>query len=836
LNRLLFIGIPLKEVPFWFGRGTEAMESLIKDLRYAVRVLRQRPGFTFVAVLTLSLGIGGNTAIFTVANASLLRPFPYSEPDRLVHISETNRQQHQQFNEREASYPDYLDWKEQNDVFEDIAGYTGGSVTLSGRDGAERIASARVTANFFAMLGVAAALGRTFRAGEDLRSAEAVVILSHGFWQRRFGANPDAIGQQLTLSSTSFTIIGVLPPAFRFAKAGDAELWLPLRPSQGQLERRFMHWLNIFARIKPGLSFEQAQAGMDRVALRYAEQYPQHHTGTGIKLVSLRDEFLGPVKPVLLVLLGAVAFVLLIACANIASLLLARSASRQKEIAIRQAMGASRLRLVRQLLTESLVLSFAGGALGLLWAEWGVDLLIAAIPQSLIIYMPYLQHTTIDGGVLAFSCGITLLTGVVFGLVPAVQASSVELQGTLKEGGRAAVTVVRHRVRSLLVVSEIALALVLLIGAGLMMQSVLRLLGSDPGFDTKNLLVARLSLPAKYSEDNRAMQLHKQLLSRIESMPGARGAATVDVLPLAGGGNTGGFSVEGRPETLLNQGQEANLRTISTNYFNLMGIPLLRGRAFTEQDDLSSREVVMVNQTLADQVFRREDPLGKRIIFGFDPRRTPFEIIGVVGDENVVGLDSSVTPVIYFSYLQEGGGFLGLVVKTEVDPDSLVTGLRSEIRAMDPEISLFGEMSMEQLIAGSPYTFIRRYPAMLIIAFAVFALILASLGIHGVISYSVEQRTHEIGIRMALGADRRHIMKMVVGQGVILIAAGIGIGLGAAFLLTSLMSSLLYGVSATDGGTFLIVSVVLAAVALMACYIPARRAINVDPMVALRHE
>jgi putative ABC transport system permease protein len=595
-----------------------------------------------------------------------------------------------------------------------------------------------------------------------------------------------------------------------------------------------MHWLNVIARIRPGTSFEQAQTGMDALARRYEERDPQYHTGIGLMIVPIRDEFLGPVGPVLLVLLGAVGFVLLIACSNVASLLLARSASRRKEVAIRQAMGATRVRLVRQLLTESLVLSLAGGAIGLLWAGWGVDLLIAAIPGSMIAYMPYLQQTAIDGQVLAFTAGVTLLTGLIFGIAPAIQASGVELQDALKEGGRAGTN--RHRLRSLLVVSEIALALVLLVGAGLMMQSLLRLLGTDPGFDTRNLLTAELVLPAKYADDSKAIPFHREMISRIESLPGARGAATVSVLPLSGGGDTGTFRVEGQPETSINEGTEANLRTVSANYFDLMGIPLIRGRYLTEQDDMSSRNVVLVNKTLVDLAFDGQDPIGKRIIFGFDSRRTPWEIVGVVGDENVVGLDTARTPVVYFSYVQDGGMYLGLVVRTDVDPQSLIAPLRREMRAMEPDLAVFGEISMERLIAGSPYTFIRRYPAMLIAAFAVFSLALASLGIHGVISYSVEQRTREIGIRMALGAGRGDILRLVIGQGIALTAAGIGIGLIAAFALTRLMASFLFGVSATDPVTFLAVALVLGAVALTACYIPARRATKVDPMVALRYE
>jgi putative ABC transport system permease protein len=810
------------------------METLLQDVRYAVRVLLKKPGFTFVAVLTLALGIGANAAIFTAVDAALLRPFPYKNPAALVHVWQTSPQG--EFGEHEAAYPDYLDWRAQASAFEEMAGYNPGAAVFSDQGQSERIWSTRVTSSFFPLLGVEARLGRTFREGEDLPGAARVAILSHGFWQRRFGGDPNIIGQNMTLNAEGYEIVGVLPPGFHFAKAGSPDVWRPLQPLPFQVARRNLFWLNVVGRLKPDASIEQAQQELTVIVGHIEQQYSHSHTGEGIRLAALRDDIVGNIKPLLLVLLGAVGFVLLIACANVANLLLARAAARRKEIAIRMAMGASRLRLIRQLLTESLLLSFAGGLLGLLVAQWIIALLLAGIPASLMLNMPYLATLALDLKALGFTFAIATLTGVLFGLAPALQSSKPDLSETLKEGRTSGGTI-RARLRSLLVVSEIALAMMLLIGAGLMMKSFYRLLNVNPGFRTDNLLTLQVGLPEdKYSDETRPPAFFKQMLANLERLPGVSGAATTDLLPLSGGGNIASFIVEGQPAPLPDEKLEANVRTVSENYFAVMGMPLVEGRFFSEHDDRSAPSILVINHTLAARLFPQQSAIGQHLIFGFDAQRRPWQIVGVVGDENVKELDARVTPVIYFNYAQDGGTYNAVVVRTTGDPASLIGAARGEVHALEPEAVVFDEIPMTGLIADSPSTFLRRYPALLVGAFAAVAVLLAMLGIYGVLSYSVAQRTHEIGIRMALGAARRDVLQLIVGQSLRFALAGIALGLAGAFALTRLLASLLYGVSATDPLTFAATALVLAGMALVAAFVPARRATKVDPMVALRYE
>jgi putative ABC transport system permease protein len=812
------------------------METLLQDVRYSVRTLVKSPGFTAVAVLALALGIGANTAVFTVVDAALLRPLPYDEPDRLVHLWETKLQD--QFSQHEASYPDFLDWQENTRSFEGLAGYMdGGSVTLAGRDEPERIKATVVTPNFFDLLGAAPILGRTFQPEDAQRGAEPTVVLSYGLWQRHFGGDPGALGQTLAFNGTSYRVVGVLPAGFRFAKVGEVEAWGALVPSERQLARRNLYWLKIIARLAPDVTLEQAQAEMSREAGRLASEYPDSHTGIDIAVVPLHDEIVGRAKPILIALLGAVAFVLLIACANVANLLLARSAARQKEIAVRAALGAGRRRIARQLLTESFVLARAGGAAGLLLARWGVDLLVAAVPGSLISSMPYLRDLAIDWTALGFTLAVSVATGLVFGLAPAVQVSKPDLLEALKEGGRAVPGPGRSRLRNALVVSEIALALVLLVGAGLMAESFARMMQVDPGFDPENVLAVQVPLASeKYSEPNHVHAFHRQLRERLEALPGVKGVGLVDLVPIAGGGgNTGSFSVKGRPAPAPGEEIEANVRTISPNYFDVMRVPLVRGRAFDERDSAGA-PAVLVNRTLAARAFGDLDPVGQSITFDFDPQRTPYEIVGVVGDEKVGSLDASTTPVIYFSALQDTPQYASVVVRTAGDPEKLVGAVRSEVRALDPTLALGTTVTMEDAIADSPSAFLRRYPALLAGALAAVALLLAVVGIYGVISYTVAQRTHEIGVRVALGAGRGDIYRLVIRQGMVLALAGVGAGTLAALGLTRFLSGLLFGVSATNPVTFSGVAVLLMAVALLACYVPARRASRVDPMVALRYE
>jgi putative ABC transport system permease protein len=811
------------------------MRTLLKDVRYAARTVVRQPGFAAVAVLTLALGIGANTAIFSVIDAALLRSLPYRDPERLVHLWETKRSR--DFEQREASYPDLLDWRAQGgEVFEGLAGYRPQPVTLADTGEATRARGAAVTSNFFDLLGVGAAAGRTFVAGEDGLEARPVTVISHGLWRRRFGGDASVVGKEITLDGEAFTVVGVLPADFHFARLGDAEVWTPLAPTPDAASRRYMHWIQVIGRLKDGASLEAAGAHLATVASRIERDDPGAHAGVGLRAVRLQEEFVGPVRPVLFVLLGAVGFVLLIACTNVANLLLARSAARQKEVAIRSALGASRWRVVRQLLTESVLLSLLGGAAGLVLALWGVDLLVAAIPAGQLAQMPYLRSLSLNRDVLLFAMGLSLLTGVLFGLTPALSASRTDLQGALKESGRSTVSRGSRRLRDLLVVAEVALALVLLVGAGLLMKSLVVMLRVDPGFDTRNLLTMRVALPpARYNEDGKAARFYEEMLRRVNAVPGVRGAAMTSNLPLAGDGGTGTPQVVGRPVP-ASELTEAHLRTVSANYFEVMGVPLVKGRPFAERDDATAPPVLLVNKTFAERVFPGEEAVGRRVTFRFTGGRQ-FEVVGLVGDEKVTSLDARTTPVIYFHTRQGPDSSAALVVRTEAsDPLALAAGVRAEVRALDPEVPVFAVQTLEQMVAGSRAAFMRRYPAYLTGVFACVALLLALVGIYGVVSYAVTQRTHEIALRVALGARRGDVLRLVLGHGLLLALGGIALGAAGALALTRLISGLLFGVSAADPVVYGLVALLLAAVALLACLVPARRATKVDPMVALRYE
>jgi putative ABC transport system permease protein len=811
------------------------MKTLLKDVRYAARVLLKQPGFALVAVVTLALGIGANTAIFSVVDAALLRGLPYKDSQRLVHLWETRR--NRDFDQREASYPDFQDWRAEGaEVFEGVAGYTSQSFTLVDEAAPERVRGAAVTANFFELLGVQAARGRAFLEGEDRPEAQRVVLLSHGLWQRRFGGEQKVVGKQVALDGASFTVVGVLPADFDFAKAGDVQLWIPLSPPPALAARRFQHWLQVIGRLRQGVTLDAAQARMSAVGERIAADDPASHAQTGLRVVPLHEEVVGQIKPVLFVLLGAVGFVLLIACVNVANLLLARSTARRKEMAIRAALGASRWRVVRQLLTESVLLSLAGGGLGLVLALWGVDLLVAAIPASQLAQMPYLRHLSLSTEVLLFTFALSLATGVVFGLTPALAASRTDLQDAMKEGGRSSGGRRTRSVRDVLVVAEVALALALLVGAGLLMKSLVRMLNVDPGFDTKNLLTMKVALPPlRYTDNAKAVQFYDELLRRTALLPGVQSVAEVSNLPLSGDGGTGTPRIVGRPAPEGESG-ESHMRTVSANYFAVMGVPVLKGRAFNERDDADSTPVLVVNKTFAERVFPGEDAIGQRVTFKFTEGMPPFEIVGVVGDEKVTSLDARTTPVIYSPVGQGPDGQAALVIRSGADADSLAVAVRNEVRAIDSEVPVFAAQTMEQLVAGSRATFMRRYPAYLIGIFACVALLLALVGIYGVISYAVTQRTREIAIRVALGARSADVLRLVLRHGLLLACVGVSIGVVVALALSRLMSSMLFGVSAADPLVYAGVSLLLLAVALAACLIPARRAMKVDPMVALRYE
>lgn len=827
---------PINQEPIVLGTNRRAnmVADLWQDLRFGARMLAKNPGFTLIAVLTLALGIGANTAIFTVVDAALLRGLPYKDPDRLVQIWETRRLG--EIKKMDASYPDYLDWGQQPDTVESICGYTGwdGSFTLTGRAEAERIEGARVTASFFSVLGVTPLLGRAFFPEEDKPGAAPTVVINYGLWQRRFGADPKIVGQQIVLDGNGYTVLGVLPPSFQFAPMPKAQIWVPLRPTPFQLNRRFMHWLDVVARLKPGISLAQAQMQMNAVGARIERENPDTHTGAGLTMVPLHEQIIGSIGALLWVLLGAVGCVLLIACANVANLQLLRAAARRQEISIRLALGATRWRLVRQLLSESLLLALLGAVLGVVLAHWGVKLLLAVIPAAQFEAMPYLQRVTLSSRVLGVTAAVSLLTGILFGLVPAWQSAKLDVHSALKEGARAAGNK-QHRFRSALVVSEIALALVLLVGAGLLIKSSKQLLDVKLGFNPERLLTLQLELPAaRYSSDDQARTFHQQLLAQIETLPGVSGVASVNWLPLQGGpGDL--LRVEGQPPPPPSEVPKTTTHVVSSGYFRTMEIALLKGRSFTDADNQSAPGVLIINASLARKLFGQQDPIGHRLFFeGGEP--TPFEIVGVVDDERVGELDEESASVVYRPYLQNPWTKLNLAVRTAGDPDTLVAAIRQEVQRLDHNLALFDVAPMRQLIAERPATFLRQYPALLMTVFAVLALLLAMVGIYGVISSAVSQRTHELGIRMALGAGRREILRLILGQGLRLALAGVMCGLAAAFALTRLIRNLLFGVSTTDPLIFGLVAALLVVTVLLACYLPARRATQLDPLAALRCE
>ena len=806
------------------------MDSLIKDLRYGVRTLMKNPAFALAAVVTLALGIGANTAIFTVVDAAMLRGLAYQSPDNLYHLWEVTPQK--EFPKREFSYPDYQDYQ-QIQAFDGLAAYTGGGGILSGRGEPERIFAPSASANFFSVLGVNPIIGRTFQPGEDTPGAERVTVLTYGFWQSKFGGDPEIIDQSLTINGTNYTVVGVLPASFQFAPRPN-DLWLPYQPSEAQLTRRFMHGTNLIARLRSNVSVEQAQSEMSAIASRIEQEHSQSHAGTGTRIVPLHEEVVGQIRPILMLLLGAVGFVLLIACANVASLLVTRSLARQKEVALRAALGASRWRVVRQLLTESLMLSLVGGAAGLLVAYWGLDAIVAALPENQINALPFLKSLQIDTGVLAFAFGLSLLTGIIFGLAPALQSTRFDLHAVLKEGGRTT-SGIRQRLRSSFVVLQVALAVVLLIGAGLMLKSLQRLLEVNVGFDPQNLLTMTVSLPpSKYTETPQRVTFHDQLKERIESLPGVAGAGTVNIVPLQAG-NTTRFNIEGDPIPPPGQETEANLRTANESYFQALGVPLIAGRFFDARDTEDTAGVAIINKTLADRIFAGRDPIGRRLVYS-GTQFQPDEIVGIVGDVKITGLADPVRPVVYYPYRQNPGLITNLVVRTNSDPTSLIAAIRNECRGLEPDVAIFNVSTMDQMITNSPASFMRRFPALLIGVFAGVAMLLAAIGIYGVVSYSVSQQTHHIGVRMALGAQAGDILKMVLKQGLMLAFIGLGIGVMLALLLTRLLGSLLFEVSASDPTTFGVVVGILGFVALLACWIPARRATKVDPLVALRYE
>ncbi len=808
---------------------------MLQDLRYGVRMLLKRPGFTLVAVLTLALGIGANTAIFSVVNAILLRPLSYKEPDRLVLI---NHNYPKLDLKASVSAPGYAHYRDHAQSFESVAAVTNWNVNLTGDGEPERLQGMAVTSNFFSTLGAETARGRVFVPEEDQPGGNHVVILSDGLWRRRFGGDPALVGRSITLNGESSTIVGIMPPGFQFGSefGQPAELWSPIAFTPQQLSPNNLtnEYLGVIARLKPNVTFQQAQTEMDTIAANLRQQYMPglDSNSWGLSLQFLHELVVGDIRPTLLVLLAAVCFVLLIASANVANLLLARAASRQKEMAIRVALGANRRRVVRQLLTESILLALVGGALGLLLAMWGVDLLVALNQTNI----PRAAEIGLDGRVLAFTFGISLVTGLIFGLAPALHFSQSDFHGTLKEGGRSGAADARRRVRGVLVVAEMALALVLLIGAGLMIKSFMRLQQVDPGFRPQHLLSMQVTLPGyKYQEPAQLAAFDQQALEQIKALPGVQSVGATSILPMSGNNSSGSFRIEGRDVPQGEQPPHGDRWSASAGYFQTMTIPLVKGRYFGERDTADAPGVAIIDETMARKYWPNEDPLGKRITFEGGRENPRYrEIIGIVGHVKHNGLEGESRVQYYIPLAQRPTNNVYLVIRTANDPASLAGAVRGILRTLDKDLPVYKVTTMERLVADSMAR--QRFSMFLLGSFAVVALVLAAIGLYGVMAYMVTQRTHEIGVRMALGAQRRDVLKMVIGQGMLLSIIGVALGLVAAFALTRLMSSLLFGVSATDPLIFAAISLTLTSVALLACYIPARRATKVDPMIALRYE
>jgi putative ABC transport system permease protein len=803
------------------------MDNLLKDIRFAIRSLLRRPGFSAIAIITLALGIGANSAMFTTVNAVLLRPLAYPESERIVLIEGVNPTM--VITEGAISVPDLADWQSQTTSFEQIAGFiSGGSLLTSGEE-TERVRGASVTSDFFPLFRTNASLGRTLQPDDMQKGHADVVVLSHGLWQRRFGADQNVIGSKVLIGGGSTTIVGVMPAGFDYP--GQSELWVPF-PLDPAKERRDNRFLGVVTRLKPGVTIPQAQAELNTINQRLAQTYVETNSGWAVKLTDLHERLVGGMRTSLLVLLGAVAFVLLIACANVANLLLARATARHREIAVRAALGASRWRIMRQLLTESVLLSVIGGGAGLLLGIWLTKLLIKISPPD----TPRFDEIAPDARVFAFTLGVTILTGLLFGLVPALQSSRIDLNERLKEGGRSGSGGGTHnRTRRLMMVSEIALSFMLLVGAGLLIKSFMRLRDVSPGFSAENVLTMRVSLmPAKYPKGEPRVQLLRQGLERLKTLPGVESTGAVLSLPL--GGDTfnvdRGYIREGRPETPEEAGNAAYLAA-TPDYFRTLKIPLVSGRVFSDHDTEQTTKVVVVNETMARQLWPGESPIGRHIHIWRD-EQFPREIVGVVGDAKRA-LDTEAGQQMYVPYAQDSGwGSMSLVIRTSGEPAAMTAAVRNEIRTLEKGIPVYNVKTMNEALATSVGP--RRTPMLLLSAFAAVALLLAMIGIYGVTAYYVTERTQEIGIRMALGAQMGDVMKLVLKGGMTLALVGIGVGLAGAFLLTRLMTTLLFGVKPTDWATFIAVSVCLLVTALLASYLPARRATKVDPLVALRYE
>jgi len=808
------------------------MDTILHDLRYALRILARNRGFTAIAILTLALGIGANTAIFSVVNAVLLRPLEFRDPSRLVIVAEKSS-----FPVISTSYQNWLDWREQSHSFESLEGTRGTTLTLTGAGEPERMNARMATAGLFPLLGVNTIAGRTFAADEDRASGTPVVLLSYGLWQRRFGGSQEIMGKPINLDSRPYTVIGVLPPGFQILQPAD--VFLPFTPWAKTLpdDRNWHPGIIAIARLKPGVSREQSRIEMLAITKRLEQQYPDYNTGTSADIVGLQEQMVQNVRPALILLLGAVSFVLLIACVNVANLLLARSASRGREVAIRTSMGASRSRIVRQLLTESVLVSVAGGVLGLALASAALGPLLRISAGS----VPQAFSVTLDRSVLLFTMTLSVLTGLVFGIVPALRTAKLDLRETLNEGSRGSTAGPgQHRLRAVLVATEIALAMLLLVGAGLLLRSFSRLQEVPPGFQADHLLVADIPLSQNaYAKPEQRFEFFDRLVDRTKSLPGVRSAAAASFLPVSGGGSIIHFNIYGRPPKSPHEFVAAGYRTVTPRYFETLGVPLLQGRLFTAADTDKAPAVAVINATMARTFFSGENPIGKRMQLGALPdKEVPWmEVVGVVGDV-LQGLDLGPAAEMYLPYRQADALLpvfqMSIVLRTAADPSTQASALRSALAEIDSNQPLVNVRSMQENMSASVAQ--PRFRTWLIGIFAALALLLAAVGVYGVMSYTVTQRTSEIGIRVTLGAQSTDVFRSIVGEGARIALLGVGAGLIAALALTRLLRTFLYGISASDPLTFATVAFLLALISVAACYFPARRATRVDPIVALRYE
>lgn len=807
------------------------MGTLIQDLRYAFRMLAKNPGFTAVAVLTLALGIGANTAIFSVVDAVLLRPLPYHESDRLVTIFESNAPN--DLASRNAVAPgNFLDWRKQNHVFEQIGAVSLPGFNITGTDHPERVTGAAISAGMLRMLGLRPALGREFESSDDRAGANHVMMLGYSLWQRRFGGDPQVVGKTILLGTMPHKVIGVLPQGLTFPEE-TAALWVPLEQTitLKDMQWRNSHYLEVFARLKPAVTLAQARAEMNEIAASLKRTYPDANSGAGTYILRVQDDLVGDIRPALLTLLVAVGFLLLIACANVANLLLVRATGREKEMSIRLTLGAGSFRLIRQMLTESALLSVAGGATGLLVASWARQTLLALRPTSL----PRYNAIEIDSRVLIFTLAISVVTGVLFGLVPALRAMRSDLNLALRGASRGAtVGVTVRRLRNTFVAGEIAIALVLLVGAGLLIRSFIRLRGNDLGFRTDHIVTARVSIPQdKYPRDAQVVAFYDQLVARVRALPGVEAVGATSFLPLTGHNFDNSFDIVGRPERPPSDRTYALVRFVDVGYFSILQIPVLRGRGIEERDRAGASRAIVISESMARRYFPNANPVGQRLKVYMGMDQTPWEIVGVVRDVRT-NITAAPEPMMYFPYAQMPYRFMVLTVRTHTDPKAMIEATRGVTRTLDPDQPLSQVRTLDELMTQTLVPW--RFSMTLLGSFAALALVLAAAGIYGVISYTVGQRSGEIGIRMALGAQSGDVLCLILRQGMGVALAGIAFGLAGAFYLTRFLTTQLYAVRPTDPLTFAVIPVLLVAVSLAASYLPARRATRVDPMVALRYE